>query len=436
MFRNRLKKTLLAQQDELDKLRALQARIDSELLTLTVERTMQVTEANANFLRFIGLEEASIVGRSMATITPPYVKDLPCYKNFMQAMESGTSVHDEYRFVRPDGSLVWMRAAWCPIKDASGRVTHMACYGSDVTAAVDKAKENDAVIQALLRSTAVIEFDLAGKVLTANQHFLDAVGYSLEQVKGKPHSMFCDPQYVASQAYREFWDTLNAGRFVVDRFKRVDSAGREIWLEASYNPVHNTQGKLYKIVKFATPVTDQVHREAEISLAANTAYEVSQRTDVSANRGAQVVQDTAATMHAIVEQITSAAGGIEALGKQSHLISSIVQTIGGIAQQTNLLALNAAIEAARAGEQGRGFAVVADEVRQLAGRTSAATEEIVTVVQKNQALVNEAVNNMGSSRTQAEQGLELARQAGSVILDIQHGAREVVAAVEQFSKQL
>ncbi len=114
----------------------------------------------------------------------------------------------------------------------------------------------------------------------------------------------------------------------------------------------------------------------------------------------------------------------------------MVQTIGGIAAQTNLLALNAAIEAARAGEQGRGFAVVADEVRQLAGRTSSATEEIVAVVQKNQRLVDEAVENMSNSRFQAEQGLMLAQQAGSVILEIQSGAREVVNAVERFTQQL
>ncbi|MFS2158545.1 methyl-accepting chemotaxis protein [Pseudomonas sp. Pseusp122] len=149
-----------------------------------------------------------------------------------------------------------------------------------------------------------------------------------------------------------------------------------------------------------------------------------------------VVQDTVQTMQRISEEMRSASDGISALGKQSLLISSIVQTIGGIAQQTNLLALNAAIEAARAGEQGRGFAVVADEVRQLAGRTSAATEEIVTVVQQNQKLADEAVRGMASSREQAEQGLALASQAGDVIVEIQDGAKQVVGAVGRFANQL
>ncbi|WP_375232729.1 methyl-accepting chemotaxis protein [Pseudomonas syringae group genomosp. 3] len=177
-------------------------------------------------------------------------------------------------------------------------------------------------------------------------------------------------------------------------------------------------------------------REDEVSQAASVAFEISQQTDISAQRGANVVQNTVETMRKISQEMQSAASGIEALGKQSLLINSIVQTIGGIAQQTNLLALNAAIEAARAGEQGRGFAVVADEVRQLAGRTSAATEEIVNVVQQNQALADEAVRGMANSRTQAEQGLVLANEAGAVIVEIQEGAKQVVGAVGRFANQL
>jgi len=189
-------------------------------------------------------------------------------------------------------------------------------------------------------------------------------------------------------------------------------------------------------VKFANVVTDEVAREAQVREGASVAYDVSQETDVSAQRGTTVVKKTVETMQKIAAQMQAATQSIEALGEQSLQINAIVQTIGGIAEQTNLLALNAAIEAARAGEQGRGFAVVADEVRQLAARTSNATEEIVSVVEKNQTLSDEVKRQMFSSREEAEQGLDLANQAGAVIVEIQEGAKQVVDAVERFANRL
>ncbi|WP_456362526.1 methyl-accepting chemotaxis protein [Pseudomonas syringae] len=183
-------------------------------------------------------------------------------------------------------------------------------------------------------------------------------------------------------------------------------------------------------------VTDQVEREAQIKDAAHVAYGISRQTDIDAANGAEVVQQTVQTMNSIAGQMQSATHSMQALGKQSQLISGMMEKISGIASQTNLLALNAAIEAARAGEQGRGFAVVADEVRQLAGRTSTAAAEIVQIVQQNQLLADKAVEDIESGRAQAGQGLLLAEQAGAAIIHIQKGAREVVQAVERVTVDL
>ncbi len=435
MFNSRLKKELQDQQVELAIYRQMEAGMDKQMLAMTLDANFRITHANPNIVAALGFGNERLEGRAMDEFLPPYVKQLPCYGDLRAALDKHEPIIDNYRFLRKDGGLVWVRAIWYPIV-AEGKLVQIRCVGSDITHTIEKAAENAAFIQALLRSTAVIEFDLKGQVLTANDQFLRGMGYSLTQIRGKHHSVFCDPQETSTSQYKEFWATLNRGEFVAGRFKRIDANGRVIWLEATYNPVHDAQGKLYKVVKFATVVTDQVEREVEVSEAAGIAFDISQQTDLSAQRGAAVVQDTVQTMRKISEEMQSASEGIEALGKQSLLISSIVQTIGGIAQQTNLLALNAAIEAARAGEQGRGFAVVADEVRQLAGRTSAATEEIVSVVQQNQNLVDAAVRGMANSRTQAEQGLGLANDAGSVIVEIQEGARQVVGAVSRFANQL
>ena len=436
MFNTRLKTELQALSSELSMFQQLQKGIDECLVHVVLDARYTITEVNDNFLNMLGYRSEQMMGKSLEQFIPAYVKQLDCYRNLVSAVQKGEPVTDTYRFARGDGSLAWVRAVWQPLKDERGQLMSIHCVGSNITESVDTAAENAAFIQALLRSTAVIEFDLGGHVLKANEQFLRGMGYNMAQIRGKHHSMFCDPVEVASNAYRDFWATLNRGEFVASRFKRIDSHGRPVWLEATYNPVHDAQGKLYKVVKFATVITDQVAREEDVSQAASIAFDISQRTDVTARRGAEVVQNTMHTMRRISEEMQSASAGIEALGKQSLLISSIVQTIGGIAQQTNLLALNAAIEAARAGEQGRGFAVVADEVRQLAGRTSAATEEIVNVVQQNQSLTDEAVRGMANSRGQAEQGLALANEAGSVIVEIQDGAQQVVNAVGRFASQL
>ncbi|WAE54294.1 methyl-accepting chemotaxis protein [Stutzerimonas frequens] len=436
MFSSRLKKDLEAKDAELAILRQLMGKMNSDMLSLTLDADSRICAFNDRFARTLGYSHGHLQGRPLAEIVPPYVKNLPCFHNFRTAVAKLEPVSDDYRYLRADGSLAWLKIHWYPIATADGKLSHIQGFGSDISEAVYRAKENEAFISALLRSTAVIQFNLDGTVVTANEQFLQTMGYSLAELKGKHHSLFCTPEDAASADYKAFWQKLNRGEYIADRFRRVDRNGREVWLEATYNPVHDTEGNLYKVVKFANVVTDQVMREAEVRQAAGVAYDISLQTDVSAERGASVVKDTLVTMQKITDQVQSATDGIEALGKQSLLISSIVQTIGGIAAQTNLLALNAAIEAARAGDQGRGFAVVADEVRQLAARTSTATDEIVNVVQQNQALADEAVRNMFASREQAVQGLGLANQAGAVIVEIQDAAKQVVSAVERFAKEL
>nr|WP_034128113.1 PAS domain-containing methyl-accepting chemotaxis protein [Pseudomonas fluorescens] len=436
MFNTRLKQELTALREELSSLLQVKESLESEMLCLTLDPEGRVECANANFLQELAYSLGEIVGRAIEDLAPAHVRQDEFQLRFKHALARGEHFAGAVRLMRGNGKEAWLRSIVQPVRSSEGRIKQFSIFSSDLTRTIESSREHENLITALMRSTALIEFDLEGHVLTANDRFLGAMGYSLAQIEGKHHRMFCEPQEYNSAEYQQFWKRLNAGEFVAARFKRVDSHGRLVWLEATYNPVLDANERLYKVVKFATVITDQVNREQAVAEAANIAYSTSLQTDDSAQRGTTVVTQAVDVMRDLAQHMQQAGEGIEALNAQSQVIGSIVKTISGIAEQTNLLALNAAIEAARAGEQGRGFAVVADEVRQLASRTSKATEEIVGVVRQNQDMARDAVALMADGRAQAEQGLALAAEAGTVIVEIQDGAQKVVSAVGQFANQL
>ena len=436
MFNKRLKQELSALREELSSLQQVKESLESEMLVLTLDTDGRVQSVNQNFLSEMHYKSNELIGRHIEEIVPEHVKNDEFQLRFKAAMSRGEHFAGAVRLLRGTGQEAWLRSILQPVRSANGQIKHFSIFSSDLTRTIETSREHENLIGALMRSTAVIEFDLNGNVLTANDRFLSGMGYSLAQIKGKHHRMFCLPEEANSAEYQDFWRRLNAGEYVVDRFKRVDSHGRTVWLEASYNPVVDANNKLYKVVKFATVVTDQVNQEQAVAEAANIAYSTSQQTDQSAQRGSTVVNQAVEVMRDLAKHMQTAGDGIEALNEQSLVIGTIVKTISGIAEQTNLLALNAAIEAARAGEQGRGFAVVADEVRQLASRTSQATDEIVVVVRQNQDMARNAVALVTDGKLQAEHGLTLAAEAGTVIVEIQDGAQKVVNAVGQFANQL
>ena len=436
MFNKRLKQELSALREELSSLLQVKDSLESEMLVLTLDPEGRVQSVNQNFLGEMFYKSSDLLGRHIEDFVPAHLKHDEFHRRFKNALTRGEHFAGAVRLLRGNGQEAWLRSIMQPVRGSRGDIRNFSIYSSDLTRTIEASREHENLIGALVRSTAVIEFDLNGNVLTANERFLSGMGYTLAQIQGKNHRMFCTPEDANSADYQAFWKRLNAGEFVAERFKRIDSHGRVVWLEASYNPVVDANNKLYKVVKFATVITDQINQEQAVADAANIAYSTSLQTDSSAQRGTAVVTEAVKVMRVLATHMQQAGEGIEALNAQSQVIGTIVKTISGIAEQTNLLALNAAIEAARAGEQGRGFAVVADEVRQLASRTSKATEEIVGVVRQNQDMARDAVALMTDGRLQAEQGLALAAEAGTVIVEIQDGAQKVVSAVGQFANKL
>ena len=436
MFNSHLKQTLAHCQLQLSDASATLAALDRSMALIEFQPDGTILNANSNFLSLMGYTLAEVRGQHHRLFCEPGQSSSREYSEFWRRLASGEFVSE--RFLRRDkqGREIWLEGSYNPVLSASGRVEKVVKIAADISVQVRMEQEQNSLINAINRSMAMIEFNLQGEVLTANDNFLNTMGYRLEDIRGKHHRLFCNREEADSAGYKSFWAQLNRGEYVSGRFQRVGRNGQPIWLRATYNPVFDSNGKLYKVVKFATDVTEQVqHQEAE-SRAARIAYDTALQTDATAQQGAQVVQHTVEVMQGIAGELNRAAEGISAVSEQSEMISSIVQTIRGIAEQTNLLALNAAIEAARAGEQGRGFAVVADEVRSLAGRTSQATVEIVEVVRRNHELAQGAVNSMDASKDKAEQGVHLANEAGAVILEIQEGARRVVDAISQFTATL
>lgn len=436
MFNNKLKQEIRQLREDLMSIEQVKSSLDSEMLVLQLDPQGRIEMVNGNFESEMLYRSDQLLGRNIEDIVPAHVKSLDFYQRMKSAISRGEHLNGAFRLLRGNGQEAWLRSILQPVKNSEGRIKYFTLHSSDLTRTIETSREHESLIKALMRSTAVIEFDLDGTILTANERFLATVGYRLEQIRGKHHRMFGEPEEVHSAGYQAFWDKLRRGEYVAERFKRIDAHGRVIWLEASYNPIFDAHDVLYKVVKFATVITDQVNQEQAVAQAADVAYSTSLGTDVSARKATEVVTQTVSVMRGLEASMQEAAEGIQALDTQSRVIGSIIKTISDIAGQTNLLALNAAIEAARAGEQGRGFAVVADEVRQLASRTSTATEEIARVVKQNEQLAQAAVEIIDTSKRQAEQGLALADETGNVIVEIQDGAKRVVDVVGQFSSRL
>ena len=413
----------------------LQAKFDAvhrSMAVIVFTPDGEIIRVNGNFLQASGYSEQEIVGKHHRMFCTSEYANSSEYRELWQSLRRGELQSGEFERINKSGNIIWLEASYNPIFDDNGKVVQVIKLASDITARAEQNNEQARLNDAISRSMAIIEFDMSGRIITANDNFLSTMGYRLEQIEGQYHRMFCDSELANSSEYQSMWSTLNRGQFVSGQFKRIDASGNTIWLEASYNPLFNIRGELTKVVKFATDVTARVNASSE---AREVAYSTSLKADKSAQAGAKIVKETIDIMTSLSSDISAASNNLDALNKQSDQINNIVSTISSIAEQTNLLALNAAIEAARAGEQGRGFAVVADEVRGLAARTSSSTTEIADVVKKNIELSQLATNTMQSSIEQVSQGTELVEELSTSISEINSGIDEIVQTMDNLNQQ-
>jgi len=425
-----------------------------------------ILDANENFLGAIGYSLDEIKGKHHSMLVNSDHRKSQEYKDFWAALGRGEYQAGEYKRFGKGGKEVWIQASYNPIFDPEGKPFKVVKYATDITAQTLQNADYRGQIDAITKAQAVISFELDGTILDANENFLSALGYNLDEIKGKHHSMFVESSYEKSQGYKDFWAALGRGEYQADEYKRIGKGGKEVWIQASYNPIFDPEGKPFKVVKYATDITAQVLARVEAQRVGalvdeNLTKILSSIGDanvqsVSASAASSQTLDTVDTVAAAVEEfqassteiassmeisraeVTKAMEETNSADQSTLLLSSaaqemnkIVVVIQDIASQINLLALNASIESARAGEAGRGFAVVASEVKSLANQVGLATTQIDEEIVNMQTISSDVVARLGSITSAVQKVESSVTSVASAVEEQAVTSQEITSNMQQ-----
>ncbi|WP_439371964.1 PAS domain-containing protein [Bradyrhizobium sp. DASA03120] len=358
-----------------------------------------IVAANENFCKALGYSLAEIQGKHHSMFVAPAERDGATYREFWAKLNRGEYQAGEFKRIGKGGREVWILASYNPLLDENGKPFGVVKYATDIT--VEKLKNADRAgqIEAIDKAQAVIEFNMDGTIITANANFLATLGYSLAEIKGKHHSMFVEPAERDGAAYREFWATLGRGQYQAGEYKRIGKGGKEVYIQASYNPILDLNGKPFKVVKYATDTTRQVlvrMGNERVRAMMESVAAGSEELNASVREISEAMTKSRETAMSAVDQVAAADAQAQRLTEAAQAMSGIVEMINNITGQINLLALNATIESARAGEAGRGFAVVASEVKSLANQAKQATDKIGQEIGSLNGISGDVVSALGS----------------------------------------
>ncbi len=366
-----------------------------------IEFTLEgkILTANENFCRALGYDLKEIVGQHHRIFVDPSEASSPAYAEFWRNLAAGKFDQRQYKRIAKGGREIWIEASYNPVF-RRGKPYKVVKFATDITAIKLKAAEDAGMLAALSRVQAVIEFTPTGEILNANENFLSALGYSLPEIQGKHHSMFCEPGFAGSEDYRRFWQKLAGGESVADEFLRIGKGGRKVYIQASYNPILDLNGKVFKVVKFATDVTARVNNVDQLAVALQALSD----GDLS---------------HTVVTPF---------LPSFEKLRNDFNTTTAKLRRTMQSVADNASAIAAGAQEIRSASDDLARRTEQQAAaveETAAALEEITTTVADSSQRAHEAGELVRQTRENAEHSGEVVRNAVEAMGKIERSSSEI-----------
>lgn len=362
--------------------------ITKSFATIEFDVSGHVLDANDAFLRLMEYSRDEVVGKHHRIFVRPDDVNSAEYRDFWASLRSGVEQTKQWRRVSKTGRDIFIQASYMPVFDNDGNVVKIIKFASDMTDQTNDEFLHRGILESISQAQAVVEYKPDGTVITANEKFLRLMGYGLAEIEGRHHRIFIDKDHSESDDYKMFWNRLASGETQVATYKRLRKDQSPVYIQASYTPVNDINGKTVRVVNSATDVTTHILLQERMQNTANVLADSSKQMSGSITGGVNETAELAGQTEILAKNSKLA---VSDLDQKSREIEKVVEVIQDLADQTNLLALNAQIESARAGDAGRGFAVVANEVKTLANQTTESAKSIESTVADIQARIREVV---------------------------------------------